>query len=71
MSGTLPNRDPDFGCPYFDFHLVESKIGSISNNSNNIINNNNRSVIIIFIMTLEFTSAVCYECDYDFDYDSV
>lgn len=46
-----------------------------SNSSNNINNendnnNNNRSVKI-FILTLEFISALCHECDYDFDYDVV
>lgn len=39
-----------------------------SNNINNENNNNNRSVKI-FILTLGFISALCYECDYDFDYD--
>lgn len=47
----------------------ESKSIINSNSSNNINNenNNNRSVKI-FIMMLEFISALCYECDYDFDY---
>lgn len=42
-----------------------------SNNNNNENNNNNNRSVKIFILTLGFISALCYECDYDFDFDVV
>lgn len=50
--------------------IINSNSSNNINNENNNNNNNNRSVKI-FILTLGFTSALCYECDYDFDYDVV
>jgi len=50
--------------------IINSNSSNNINNENNNNNNNNRSVKI-FIMTLGFISALCYECDYDFDYDVV
>lgn len=48
--------------------IINSNSSNNINNENNNNNNNNRSVKI-FILTLGFISALCYECDYDFDYD--
>ena len=49
--------------------IINSNSSNNNNNENN--NNNNNRSVKIFIMTLGFISALCYECDYDFDYDVV
>lgn len=49
--------------------IINSNSSNNINNENN--NNNNNRSVKIFILTLGFMSALCYECDYDFDYDVV
>ena len=49
--------------------IINSNSSNNNNNENN--NNNNNRSVKIFILTLGFISALCYECDYDFDYDVV
>ena len=49
--------------------IINSNSSNDINNENN--NNNNNKSVKIFILTLGFISALCYECDYDFDYDVV
>ena len=49
--------------------IINSNSSNNINNENN--NNNNNRSVKIFILTLGCISALCYECDYDFDYDVV